>query len=905
MSSFTFDVFISYSHLDTPWVRDWLLPRLEQAGLRVCIDFRDFSIGKSSLVNMENAVEQSRKTLLIMTPSWIQSEWTNFESLLIQTEDPSGVRQRTLPLLLEKCQLPRRLGILTHADFTDKANWNDQLKRVIAAIRESPISQPPAHSITPLTPKLVHTYPLEDNFTGRKSERQELSAWLTDNRQPIFALIAMGGMGKSALSWYWIQNDVLPSATSAVEGAMWLSFYESESSFAKFIDEALKYVTGQSIDAARFPTTYDRAQELRQQLQTKRVLFVLDGFERQLRSYARLDAAYQQDAAADSSREARSCVEPDASRWLKDIASGATRAKVLITTRLMVSDLEDRAGDALAGVHKRELNKLPREDAVKFMRAQGVTNGTSSEIAAVCDAYGFHPLSLRLLSGLIKRDPRTSGDIAAAPRHDVHADLIQRQHHVLEQSYNALPDEERTLLSRVAAFRSPMNYDTLTIFDDFGSPAKFDAALDDLLSRGLLQRDILEGYSRYDLHPIVRHYAYDRLTDKTGIHTRLRDYFAKISVPDEDEIQGIEDLMPVIERYHHTVRSGQYDEALLLYYTRIWDALFYRFGAYRTEIELLLALFPDGADRPPRLQENVQGWPQNELANSYSISGQPRQAVPLFERQIALCEKIGDKKNLSRGLTNVSTQQLILGELAAAERNLRRSVELCREIEEGEFEEAVVHIEMGRLLAYLGVHDEATQELSTSMDMFINLGYKLGIGLTWAYIAQHALFMGDTHTALEAAQRAYGFAIAAHNERDNIRTEWLLGMALLMEGKDLNAAAMNLADALTRCRRINMVDHEPDILLAWARWYRARGNVQEAEEYAEEALVIADRCDYRLKQAEIHYFLAQLALDAGDTKTARKEAEIAKERAWCDGPPFCYKPALDEAEGMLRELGGE
>ena len=32
---------------------------------------------------------------------------------------------------------------------------------------------------------------------------------------------------------------------------------------------------------------------------------------------------------------------------------------------------------------------------------------------------------------------------------------------------------------------------------------------------------------------------------------------------------------------------------------------------------------------------------------------------------------------------------------------------------------------------------------------------------------------------------------------------------------------------------------------------------------------------------------------------AREQAEIAKERAWCDGPPHCYKAALEEAEGLL------
>jgi hypothetical protein len=99
-----------------------------------------------------------------------------------------------------------------------------------------------------------------------------------------------------------------------------------------------------------------------------------------------------------------------------------------------------------------------------------------------------------------------------------------------------------------------------------------------------------------------------------------------------------------------------------------------------------------------------------------------------------------------------------------------------------------------------------------------------------------------------------------------------------------------------------MIDHEPDILLAWARWHQLQGNAAQARADADEALAIADRCEYRLKQADIHNFLARLALDAGDRAMARRQAEIAKDRAWCDGPPHCYKPALDEAEQLLEQL---
>jgi len=101
---------------------------------------------------------------------------------------------------------------------------------------------------------------------------------------------------------------------------------------------------------------------------------------------------------------------------------------------------------------------------------------------------------------------------------------------------------------------------------------------------------------------------------------------------------------------------------------------------------------------------------------------------------------------------------------------------------------------------------------------------------------------------------------------------------------------------------------EPDILLEMARlrWAQSAETVPLREEslsLALEALEIADRCEYRLKQADSHNFLAQVALEKGDHEEARKHAEIAKERAWCQGPPHCYKPALEEAERLLEEIG--
>jgi tetratricopeptide (TPR) repeat protein len=857
-------------------------------------------------------------------PPWIQPylwlSWPILVVLAILFIIISVLQARAERLQEERPQPPRPTEPLVV-----KVEWPGEPKE------KPPIPEPP-------TPYFAHPYAMQPNFTGRLHERQMLTVWLTSEQEPVLALIALGGMGKSALAWAWLLRDVLglplpgqlpsPSQGEGLgvrvdtrpEGVLWWSFYEREARFAKFLDEALTYASGGRVNPADVPSTYDKVHCLINLLQQHCFLLVLDGFERELRAYASLNAAYQGDAiATDARSDFRACTDPHAADFLRWVAAGPLPSRVLLTSRLFPHEL-----DYCAGCRHEELTSLDPEDTVTFFHAQGV-RGTRAEIQAACAPYGYLPLALRLLSGLIGRDKRQPCDIQVASRHPVLPQLKgKEQHHILQVAYDELDRKKRELLSRLAAFRSPMSYQALAIFNPYKSDQEFDAALDELIDRGLLLFD--KGRVRYDLHPIVRGYAYDRLADKTGVHTRLRDYFAAVPTPEADKVQSLEDLAPTIELYHHTVRAGRYDEAVVLFRDRLTIPLYYRFGAYQTCIELLRALFPDGEDRPPRLKDEAwQAWTLAALANSYSLSGQPRRAVPLFERLNVILEKANDKKNLATGLENVADDQLKLGELAAAEVNLRRDIQLAEEIGD-EFYQATGHHELGRLLAYQGAFDEAARELETSTLYWERTGDKQGICLDEAYRALRALLMGEARAALAAARRAYEIATSRQNERDRIRAEWLLGWSSTfqvsssrfqgtgaepqlgtwkVEPGTLRTAEQHLTEALTRCRRINMVDHEPDILLAWARWHHAAGHTEQAHQYAQEALAIAERCEYRLKQAEIHNFLARLALGGGEREAAKAHAATAYERAWCDGPPHCYKPALDEAAGMLRELGVE
>jgi tetratricopeptide (TPR) repeat protein len=708
-----------------------------------------------------------------------------------------------------------------------------------------------------------------------------------------------------------------------------------------------------------------------------RFLLVLDGAERLLRAYARMDAPYLgNDAGATHPQRAtyRQCADPNVGTFLQWLAGlGAT--KTLLTTRLLPCELE-----GLAGMAERKLTRMDPQDAVRFFRAMNI-QGTRAEIRASCKPYGYLPLALRLLAGLVAEDPARPGDVAVATEYEITKDLRgEEQHHILERAYDALDPAARQLLSLIAAFRSPVGYGVLqALFGPHPSPGSYAAtpsplpkvgrgegaggrgegfrfpterALKDTL-RGLVKRGLLlrqEGTGRYDLHPVVRRYAYDRLADKEGIHTRLRDYFA--AVPPPEQVESLDDLAPTIELYHHTVRAGRYDEACDLFYDRLGKPLYFRFGAYQLRIKLLHALFPGGepftpsgeAVLPRLSKEAAQAWTLNELANSYSLSGQPGRAVPLFEKNAEHDERHNRKTHLATGLGNLATQQLAVGALAAAEGNLRRRIVLCQEIGD-EFREAVGHQELGRLLAYTGAFEMAGAEIQASITYCEQFGHQQGYCQNMLTLTLRALLMGRineltppppctaesgerSEALLPAARRARELADVHGYERDIIRAEWLLGAAHRAQG-ELAQAEPHLAEALRRCRRINLVEMEPDILLELARLRYAQmvsgsGEEQpetlkpetkkpemgEALSLAKEALDIAERCDYRLVQADAHLILAQLALseveelafEAGDLPEAHRHAEAARDLAWCDGPPHRYEAAFLEAERLLEQI---
>uniref|UniRef100_A0A3Q1ESV2 Toll-like receptor 22 n=1 Tax=Acanthochromis polyacanthus TaxID=80966 RepID=A0A3Q1ESV2_9TELE len=75
-----YDAFVSYNVNDEAWVCRELLPVLEgQQGWKLCLHHRDFEPGKPIVENITEAIYSSRKTICVISRSYLQSEWCSRE----------------------------------------------------------------------------------------------------------------------------------------------------------------------------------------------------------------------------------------------------------------------------------------------------------------------------------------------------------------------------------------------------------------------------------------------------------------------------------------------------------------------------------------------------------------------------------------------------------------------------------------------------------------------------------------------------------------------------------------------------------------------------------------------------------------------------------------------------------
>ncbi|KFP27416.1 Toll-like receptor 6, partial [Colius striatus] len=76
-----FHAFVSYSERDSAWVKNELIPNLEKGEgcVQLCQHERNFIPGKSIVENIIDCIEKSYKSIFVLSPNFVQSEWCHYE----------------------------------------------------------------------------------------------------------------------------------------------------------------------------------------------------------------------------------------------------------------------------------------------------------------------------------------------------------------------------------------------------------------------------------------------------------------------------------------------------------------------------------------------------------------------------------------------------------------------------------------------------------------------------------------------------------------------------------------------------------------------------------------------------------------------------------------------------------
>lgn len=797
---------------------------------------------------------------------------------------------------------------------------------------------------TPPEPYIAHPYTLLQvrRLVGRKKELELLTDWVTkpqfaDTR--IFNAVAIGGMGKSALTWTWF-NDVAPQEMSPLAGRMWWSFYESDATFENFITRALAYVSRCSLAEVERESFPECERNLLAILDREPFLLALDGLERILIAYARQDAAYLQDEDDLDDRTAnyvagarglpesagQSFVGRHQLRKTSDVRAGqflrklarVRASRILVSTRLFPADLQVPMGEPSSGCAALFLKGLSDQDALELWRAYGA-RGSRETMLPVFRTFDSHPLLLQLLAYEVANFHDAPGDFdawrLANPDFDPFGlPLVQVQSHVLTYALRDLSDAEQRTLHTIAGFRMPASIDTIKALlmraheqDDrarmpFATLAELDSSLTTLEDRGLLGWD--RRANRFDLHPIVRGVVWSTLAPnaRANIQDALRSHFEALTTVQLADVESLSDLTPAIELYNTLIGMERYAEAYLVFVNRLQKPTLYRLSAGRLRVELLQRLFPHGQDVAPALsQPLVQSYIFVALAQGYLLIGRPGLATNYARMATEISGQEGTESRHLISLGNLVDALRISGEIRAVETTGKNALILSRKLDD-KFGEAMVLLNIGWGLSARGVAHSALVALRRSLSIQKSLSNKQMQSVVNAHLSEHALWLGDAVTALTFAGRAWELAAARHFERDFIHAACLQGKVALQLG-DFDTAYERLHHALERARNVNYVEVELPALVTLAEFHQQRGEAPQARELLENVWEPAECGPYPLCHADALNVLSQIERDAGNTDAAVQAATEAYQKAWCDGPPFTYHWGLEKARQHLAALG--
>ncbi|WP_175416949.1 toll/interleukin-1 receptor domain-containing protein [Agrobacterium tumefaciens] len=135
--------FFSYNGADRKWA-EWIGHEVEDAGHLAILQAWDFLPGTNFVLQMQDAAKTTDKTILVLSPDYLTSQFAASEWAAAFRTDPEGLKQKLLPIMVRQCEPQGLLSSIVYVDVCElgEDEAREVVRNAIAGKRGKPSANP-------------------------------------------------------------------------------------------------------------------------------------------------------------------------------------------------------------------------------------------------------------------------------------------------------------------------------------------------------------------------------------------------------------------------------------------------------------------------------------------------------------------------------------------------------------------------------------------------------------------------------------------------------------------------------------------------------------------------------------------------------------------------------------------